>query len=209
MNMSVHTVGMVGGAVGTVAPRRGGRPSLLDVAAEVLVADPAAALAEVAEAAGIGRTTLHKHYATRDDLLRAVAHRALDLWEAALDAVADTDEPDGGLRALTAAMIPIGPQLGFLWRTPSFDHVPDIERRWNLLEERGLAVLERAQERGILAAGVTDWWLLQTFYSLVYVAARSVRGGRLAPHDAPRLVLDTFLHGIGTPARGDARVTEG
>jgi hypothetical protein len=33
-------------------------------------------LAEVAEAAGIGRTTLHKDYATRDDLLLAVGHRA-------------------------------------------------------------------------------------------------------------------------------------
>src|SRR5262249_21782471 len=53
---------------------------LLDVVAEVLVADPAAALAEVAAAAGIGRTTLHKHYATRDDLVTAVAHRAIDLW---------------------------------------------------------------------------------------------------------------------------------
>ncbi len=46
--------------------------SLLDVAAGVLVADPAASLAEVAKAAGIGRTTLHKQYATRDDLLCAV-----------------------------------------------------------------------------------------------------------------------------------------
>ena len=54
--------------------RRAARP-LLDVAAAVLVSDPAASLAEVAEAAGIGRTTLHKHYATRDDLVRAVGSR--------------------------------------------------------------------------------------------------------------------------------------
>ena len=73
--MSVHS------AAGPVL-RRAARP-LLDVAAAVLVADPAASLAEVAEAAGIGRTTLHKHYATRDDLVRAVGHRAIDLWEQA------------------------------------------------------------------------------------------------------------------------------
>jgi hypothetical protein len=57
MNMSVQVAGIA-------RPRRGPRPPLLDVAAEVLVADPAASLAEVAVAAGIGRTTLHKHYAT-------------------------------------------------------------------------------------------------------------------------------------------------
>ena len=75
LNMSVHTI---------AGERRGTRPSLLDVAAEVLVADPAASLAQVAHAAGIGRTTLHKHYATRDDLLLAVGHRAIDLWELAV-----------------------------------------------------------------------------------------------------------------------------
>src|SRR6185312_1164151 len=117
--MSVHS------AAGPVL-RRAARP-LLDVAAAVLVANPGASLAEVAEAAGVGRTTLHKHYATRDDLLRAVAHRALDLWD---DAVTGVVDAGGDLAALVAAMVPIGPQLAFLWRTPSFDHDAGIGERW-------------------------------------------------------------------------------
>ncbi len=177
--------------------RRGARPLLLDVAAEALVADPAASLAEVAEAAGIGRTTLHKHYATRDDLLCAVGHRAIDLWEQAVAGAGGGDEPDGGLRALVAAMIPIGPQLAFLWRTPAFGHVGAIGERWLAVEARCLAVLKRAQDLGALAAGVPDWWLLQTLYSIVYVAAESVVGGKLAPLDAPGLAVRTFLHGLG------------
>jgi AcrR family transcriptional regulator len=189
--MSVHSVG--------TASRRAARPSLLDVAAEVLVADPAASLAEVAAAAGIGRTTLHKHYATRDDLLCAVGHRAIDLWVQAVDTVTGTDDPDGGLRAAIAAMIPIGPQLAFLWRTPVFDHISELDERWKAAEARCLAVLKRAQARGVIAAGVPDWWLLQTFYSIIYVAAESVGSGKLAPLDAPGLVLRTFLHGIGAP----------
>src|SRR5215469_13453389 len=140
--MSVHS---------TTVPRRTARRSLLDVAAEVLVADPAASLAEVAAAAGIGRTTLHKQYATRDDLLCAVGHRAIDLLEQAVSLVTGTDDPDGGLRALTAAMIPIGPQLAFLWRTPTFDHVAELDARWKAAEARSLAVLKRAQDRGVLA----------------------------------------------------------
>src|SRR5690348_4326853 len=109
--------------------------SLLDIAAEVLVADPAASLAQVAEAAGIGRTTLHKHYATRDDLLRAVGHRALDLWDQAIQTVTTGDRETGrdgesGLRAVVEALLPVGPQLAFLWRNPSFDHAADILDRW-------------------------------------------------------------------------------
>ena len=196
--MRVRTEGMAAGFA------RRGRPSLLDVAAEVLVADPAASLAEVAAAAGIGRTTRHKHYATRDDLLCAVGHRAIDLWEQAVDTARGAGQPDGGLRALTAALIPIGPQLAFLWRTPAFDHITDLEERWVAVEQRCLAVLTRAQHRGQLVAGLPDWWLVQTFYSVIYVAAESVRSGKLAPLDAPDLALRTFLHGVGTPTE-DAR----
>ncbi len=193
VNMSVHNL---------AALRRGARPSLLDVAAEVLVADPAASLAEVAEAAGIGRTTLHKHYATRDDLLLAVGHRAIDLWEQAVARAGGGGDPDGGLRALVAAMIPIGPQLGFLWRTPAFDHVGELGERWLAAEASCLAVLKRAQDLGALAAGVADWWLLQWFYAIVYVAAESVGAGKLAPLDAPGLALGTFLHGLGARPAG-------
>jgi AcrR family transcriptional regulator len=183
----------------TAAARRGPRSPLLDVAAEVLVADPAASLAEVAAAAGIGRTTLHKHYATRDDLLYAVGHRAIDLCEQAIGTV-DQADPDGGLRALIAALIPIGPQLAFLWRTPAFDHMKDLEERWIAVEERGsLAVLRRAQELGCVATNLPDWWLVQMLHSVVYVAAESVRAGRLAPLDAPGLALRTLLRGTGGP----------
>jgi AcrR family transcriptional regulator len=187
--MSVHTTATTGGTW------RGARPPLLDVAAEVLVADPAAALAEVAAAAGIGRTTLHKHYATRDDLLCAVGHRALDLLEQALDEATAAEHADGGLRALVAALIRIGPQLAFLWRTPAFDHMKDLDDRWLAVQERSLAVLRRAQELGHLAADLPDWWLGHTLYSVVYVAATSVQAGQLAPLDAPGLALRTLLHG--------------
>ena len=192
--MSVHS------AAGPVL-RRAARP-LLDVAAAVLVADPAASLAEVAEAAGIGRTTLHKHYATRDDLVRAVGHRAIDLWEQAVGTVT-SDDGGGGLRELIAAMIPNGPQLAFLWRTPAFDHDDEIRTRWAAAEDRCLAVLKQAQARGVLSASAPDWWLRQTFYALIYTAAESVQAGRLAPHDAPGLVLSTYLHGIGASSSHD------
>lgn len=151
----------------------------------------------MAAAAGIGRTTLHKHYATRDDLIRAVGHRVLDLWEQAVTEIAGADHPDGGLRAASVAMIPIGPQLAFLWRTPAFDHDQGMEVRWRAVEDGTLAILKRAQDLGEIAPAVPDWWLLNTFYSVIYVAAESVQSGHLAPLDAPGLALSTFLHGIG------------
>jgi AcrR family transcriptional regulator len=155
MNMCVHH--------GGGRPRGHDARTLLDLAAEVLAADPAASLAEVAQAAGIGRTTLHKPYATRDDLLRAVEHRALDLWAQVIGQVGD------GLRALTEAMIPIGPQLAFLWRTPIFDRASDIGERWPAVEALGLAVRsgyvandsKKSSTTKVLSGDTPFAWLIQ------------------------------------------------
>jgi AcrR family transcriptional regulator len=192
MNMTVHALSATAGRRGSRAAKR----SLLDAAAEVLVADPSASLTQVAEAAGIGRTTLHKQYATREDLLRAVGNRVIDLWEQVTE-VASAGDADGGLLAAIEAMIPIGPQLAFLWRTPSFDHDQDLETRWNAFTQQTLAILKRAQDRGVISAAVPDWWLLSTFHAVIYIASERVQLGHLARLDAPGLALSTLLHGIG------------
>lgn len=175
-------------------------PSLLDAAVEVLVADPSAALSDVAGAAGIGRTTLHKHYATRDDLLRAVGHRAIDRWAEVVASAESSADPDGGLRVLAEAMISVGPYLSFLWRSPGLDHAEDIVARRREVSPRVLAVLHRAQAAGLLRTDVEDFWLLRTFYSVVYVAADSIDDGSLAPLAAPGLVVETLTRGLGHPA---------
>lgn len=186
LNMSVHPAS-------SAAERRA--RALLDHAVRILVASPGASLAEVAEAAGISRTTLHKHFATRDDLVRAVSMRAIDLWEQAVDAV--DDGPDGGLRELMAAAIDCGPQLQFLWRNPALDSDDEFIQRYTRVEKRSLSVLLRAQELGAIAGGVPDWWLLQSFYALSYTAFEMVHAGRLARLDAPGLALSTLLRGVG------------
>ena len=177
-------------------PRRAAKRPLLDVAAEVLVAQPGASLAEVAEAVGISRTTLHKHYATRDDLVLAVGVRATEIWEQAVDRVAGEPGTMAGLRVLLAAMIESAPQLAFLWRNPVLDDDHELTERYLAVQNRCLAVLERARQQGLIAAATPDWWMLQTMYALVYTAAEAVQMGKLAPLDAPDLALRTLLNGL-------------
>jgi AcrR family transcriptional regulator len=171
------------------------RRPVLDVAAEVLVTDPTASLATVASAAGIGRTTLHKHYATRDELLVAVAHRSLDVCvQAAKDAVS---VPEGALRRLVDALIPVGPQLAFLFRSPSLDAEPSVGKRMDDLDDLIVAAVEGAQREGVLRQDRPVWWFVSSLYALVYVAWEGIAKGRLAPLDATDLVLGTLLDGLG------------
>ena len=55
------------------ATRTRTRQAILAAAVTVFARDPSAALGEVAAAAGVGRTTLHRYFAERSDLLAALA----------------------------------------------------------------------------------------------------------------------------------------
>jgi AcrR family transcriptional regulator len=175
------------------------RDELLAVATEVLVAEPGASLASVATAAGVSRSTLHARFPTREGLLREVATRALDTCERVVSEA--TLRGGGGDRELTylvAALVPVGPQLSFLWRNPSFDHDPELGARWAGIERDIGAVVARAKESGLLGDGRPIWWDTFTLLALVTVAAESIYVGRLAPLDAPHLVLST-LNGRDEP----------
>jgi AcrR family transcriptional regulator len=164
-------------------------PALLDVATDVLVAEPGATLATIAKAAGVSRTTIHSHYPTREALVRAVADRAMGLCAEAISGAAGSDD---ALAAVVGALVPIGAHLAFLWRNPSFDHDAELGARWLEIESDLLEVLRRAREGGSLPADLPDWWTVHALFALVYVASENIYLGRLAPLDASGLVLATL-----------------
>ena len=91
----------------------------------------------------------------------------------------------------------MGPQLNFLWRTPSLQADEDFCVAYQGVDAEILAVLARARSAGALDPAQPDWWLRQTLVALVYVAWECVESGRLARLDAPERVLDTMLGGVG------------
>lgn len=174
-------------------------PTLLETATQVLVADPSASLADVARAAGIGRTTLHKLYPTRHALLVALARDALDVLERTYaDAGLDGPDPDpaAALRRLVVVLVPLGPRVEYLMRERSLDVEPDLTARVEALDEPVRALVRRAQAAGRLRAGVPDEWVVASLNALVYAAWELVALGRLAPVAAPDLVLGTLLDGV-------------
>ena len=52
------------------------RKAILDAAIRVLAADPSASLGQIADAADVGRTTLHRYFPDRAELLAAVMQEA-------------------------------------------------------------------------------------------------------------------------------------
>lgn len=189
--------------------------AMIDALTAVLIERPDTSLGDLAASIGVGRTTLHRRFPTRHDVLRAIALRALDrLTDAHAGAGLDTafraapgvNAPDAitsGFAALRSAvdhLIPSGPSITFLLRSSELAKDRDLEQRIREVDAPMLAALDRGLDLGVLSSASGSTWLLETLYALVYIAWEQIERGALAPRDATDRVLATWLHGVAGPA---------
>jgi TetR/AcrR family transcriptional repressor of lfrA len=176
------------------------RRSLLDAAVVMLSKDSSASLSEVATTAGVGRTTLHRYFPTRELLIRALVEDALDR---VADAIASA-EPDQGpvvdaLQRVTDTVVPLGPSLSFLHAEPEVYHARDLIRRWYEALEPVAQAIERGQADGSLRDDLPVKWVVDAYAGAILTAWDTADEGRIWLQDAPRLVMTTIVHGIATP----------
>jgi AcrR family transcriptional regulator len=177
------------------------RDRLLLAAAAVWAADPSASLDVVAQAAGVGRATLHRHFATRADLMRSAALDGIAALATALHAAAlDSRPPAEAIDALIDLLVPFGERLHFLLVTGDLIDDAEVLAAESSVDAPIRRVLDAAVEAGVLRAGVPRAWLFRALEALLYAAWAAVAAGELARLDAPGLVRDAMRRGFGTTA---------
>ena len=173
------------------------RRRLLDAAAELLSKDSRAPLAEVATAAGVGRTTLHRYFATREDLIHALADEAVDC---VADAIAEA-RPDSGpvldaLRRVVDRLVELGPYVRFLNADPVVYDSPDLARRWYEAFDPVAAAVRRGQADATVRSDLPVDWVVDLLGGAVITAWDSVHEGRLAAGRACDVVARSVFGGI-------------
>ncbi len=171
---------------------------LLDAAAVILAQDPSATLGEISERAGVGRATLHRHFATRRDLIRALTLDALQRIEVATAEIGTVSEdPQGALRRLTEAIVPLGDRFRFLSSGP-LDH-DDAEVRviYDRQTSALTALAEAMKAEALIAPDIPTAWATATIDALIYAAWQAVEDGEIARRDAPAHVFRTLTRGLG------------
>ncbi|MEU5715053.1 helix-turn-helix domain-containing protein [Streptomyces sp. NPDC020403] len=172
------------------------REQVLRSAAALLSRRSTATMDEVAKAAGIGRATLHRHFAGRDALVRALEDLGIREFEAALDAAAlDEGSAEEGLRRLVAAVEPGAGLLAFLVTENQLFEGDQVNEGWNRLDARVSAFFRRGQERGEFRIDLTPAWLTEALYGLIGTGAWAVQAGRVAAQDFPYMIVELLLGG--------------
>lgn len=96
------------------------RKAILDAATGVLATNPAASLSDIATAASVGRSTLHRYFPERSELIRAVALYVHEMCNAAIDkAEPACGPPLAALRRVVESQLDLGPIVPFVYNEPT------------------------------------------------------------------------------------------
>lgn len=172
------------------------REQVLRSAAALLTRKATATMDEVARAAGVSRATLHRHFAGRDALVRALESLGLDECEAALDAARTDDGPAAeALRRLVREIEPAAGLLAFLYSENQLFEGEQQNEGWARLDARLTALFRRGQESGEFRIDLTPTWLTEALYGLLASGAWAVTEGRLARNDFTRMIVELLLGG--------------
>lgn len=177
--------------------------TILEAAERTLARNPAATMEEIAAAAGVARTTVHRRFTTREALITSLAIWAGRQLEAAVDeARTDTTPPLVALYQATANVLRVKISWGFSMNT-TFAKGNEVDEIQNRVIASCDRLFSRLQETGVLRADVDPVWARRVYYALIHEACQDLSAGQLTESDtdtvATRLV-DTLLRGVGTPA---------
>ncbi|MEU3972771.1 TetR/AcrR family transcriptional regulator [Streptomyces bacillaris] len=189
------------------------RRAILGAAAEVLARDRTATLADIAKAAQVGRSTLHRYFPDRDVLVHAaVADSYLVIQQSIQDAAVDQGTALEAMRRLVAAIVDTGGRMLFLYGDSRV--LEDFAARdgGSDTEEPGeggesdtapdsvssmvVDLIRRGQSEGVFDPSLDVDWVQDVIWALVYTGCEAASRGTLPRHGVTTAVVRMLENGI-------------
>ncbi|MFD8362530.1 TetR/AcrR family transcriptional regulator [Streptomyces hygroscopicus] len=178
--------------------------AIVTAAVRVWVRDRAATLPQVAEAAEVGRTTLHRYFPERDGLLRAATEHALETIGGAIaEADPGKGHPLDAMRRVVAALASASDAIMFVFGGQSLVRDaapnpagPDLPTPHDPV----IDLIRRGQAEGVFDDQLTAEWIQQVLWGVAYTAFEQVERGALAKFDVAATVTRTLERGITATA---------
>ncbi|MEZ5155933.1 MAG: TetR/AcrR family transcriptional regulator [Solirubrobacterales bacterium] len=177
------------------------RRRIIEAGIEVLSADPEANIGEVAEASGVGRTTLYRHFDTRDELVDAILEEMIERSRrqaAATDP--DPEDPATAIRGLSRAHLDMALIFGSLIQARN-GLSPVVESAKDTDQSPTKVFLDRARRAGTIRTDQPREWQQTVMQVVTLTAIDEVRAGEIGKDDAYEMVALT-LSAILLPADG-------
>jgi AcrR family transcriptional regulator len=184
-----------------VRPRSGVRSrtrgAILAAAASVLARDRTATLSDIAEASGVGRTTLHRYFPDRDSLIEAAIKDSIQaIQQSVAEAVLDQGPPLDAMRRAVAAMVAVGDRLMFVFGDPRLLEGYGARDGATPPDDPVIDLIRRGQAEGVFDPEVSASWIQHVLWVLVYRGCEDADSGELPRHGITATVIRTLENGI-------------
>jgi TetR/AcrR family transcriptional repressor of mexCD-oprJ operon len=170
------------------------RTAILDAAARLLSCRPDAAIAEIADEAGVGRATLYRHFPTRESLQQGVAEVGITELADAFEAAGLDDLPaDRAIARITAVVMRNGAMYAAVINqaNAALCDPADIERTVRPIRE----VVDRGIRDGVLRDDLRGDTVFTMFTAILERALFLTIGDQMTPEEATEAALAIFLDG--------------
>jgi AcrR family transcriptional regulator len=173
------------------------RGAILAAAASVLARDRTATLSDIAEASGVGRTTLHRYFPDRESLIEAAVKDSIQaIQQSVTEAVLDQGPPLDAMRRAVAAMVAVGDRLMFVFGDPRVLEGYGAGSGAAPPDDPVINLIRRGQAEGVFDPEVSASWIQHVLWVLVYRGCEDADSGELPRHGVTATVIRTLENGI-------------
>ncbi len=173
--------------------------AILEAAERVLAQEPGASMEQIAAAAGVARTTIHRRFASRQALIEALAASAArQLAQAVDDGRPDTAPPLVAMHRITANVLEVKSAWAFALGLPAAPGGEAAALHQDIARSC-TAVLKRAQDDKLIDQAADLDWVRRVYYALIGESLHGNADGA-DPDTLAARIVDTLLHGAGPRA---------
>ncbi len=173
------------------------KEAIMEAGVGTLLSNPAAGMSEIAAAAGIGRATLYRHFASREALVAELALRCYQEIDAALEPYQHLAGA-AAIEKIIDVVMPMANRYRFLinlWSVVEQDeNVLRIEAR---TQQDMRLMFEAAKQAGHVARDLPTEWLVAFFDATLMAGWMLVESGEADAQAAASYAKRCFLTGCG------------
>jgi TetR/AcrR family transcriptional repressor of lfrA len=169
------------------------RKAILEAAMTVLADNPAASLSDIAAVAGVGRSTLHRYFAERADLIRALALHVHELSNAAIvEAEPECGPPLMALRRVVEAHLDLGPIVVYVYTEPIINADTELMAHLDTGDEVIAEMLSKVSTQPSTAPPA---WARRVFWALLHAGCQTAKQDGTPRHRIVDAIMATLTQG--------------